>query len=81
MQLLAGVKVMIEDYLEEVLFVLEVDFGEFDGFGIDLPVPHGESVKNGVDLLENALVKLFVFIFEVFLEGFSIELDQIVANV
>lgn len=75
MQLLAGVKIMIDDDFEQILFVLEVDFGEFDGFGVDLPVFHGESVKKGVDLLENALVKLFVFIFEVFLEGFSIQLD------
>jgi hypothetical protein len=54
------------------LFVLEIHFGEFDGFGIDLPVPHGEGVEDGVDLLENALVKLFVFIFEVFFKSFGI---------
>jgi hypothetical protein len=50
-------------------------------FGIDFPVFHGESIKDGVEWIEESGIELMWFIFEMFFEGFGINFNKAVGDV
>jgi hypothetical protein len=50
-------------------------------FGIDLPVFHGEGVKDGVEWSEESGIELMWFVFEMFFEGFGVNFDKAVGYV
>ncbi len=72
---------MIDQDLEDVLFVFKVDFGQLDCFGIDLPIFHGKGIENRVQWSEESWVEFMWFVFEVFFEGFGVKFDKVVGNV
>jgi hypothetical protein len=50
-------------------------------FGINLPVFHGEGIKDGMEWIEESGIELMWFIFEIFFKGFGINFDKAVGYV